>query len=50
MGRQEKSLCVSVALRHDAHALAKELQNMERLATISDIIKKALDHYKKSKK
>lgn len=49
MGRQEKGLFVNVSLRKDAWALAKELQSMERLATISDIIKKALDHYKKSK-
>lgn len=50
MARTKKGTHVSVSMKKDVHALAKELQAAERLATISDVIYKALENYKNKDK
>lgn len=49
MARKTKGTHVNVSMKKAVHAKAKKIQEAEKLATISDAIDKALDHYNKSK-
>ena len=45
MERKEKGTHVNVSMKKSVHTKAKKIQAAEKLATISDAIDKALDHY-----
>ncbi len=45
MARKEKGTHVNVSMKKAVHTKAKKIQADEKLATISDAIDKALDHY-----
>ena len=49
MARKEKGTHVNVSMKKLVHEKAKQIQANEKLATISDVIDKALDAYNKGK-